>query len=417
VRGREGDRGFSGRLAADKDGRVLIYEFGGPEGKRELRPRDGDGAPGSRASIRKEAFFLLTLDGLEEVEALKLRVDGQLDVLHWPNRTNLSLARRSASAAATPVTGARPSGVETLDVPMLEALNSIKCSGAALTVARGNHVYYSRGYGWSDFERNVRITPETPMAIASCNKPITAAMVRQLFKEHNLPLTTKVLPFFGVKPAGAVIDNRVWEITFKNVIAHEAGWQGEPFDRAFQAYNGRTRPGDSVVCLNFIAVQRLSARPGTKYEYDNYGYDVMTHVVPKLSGQTYADYLRSQLCRPYGMKELQGVRGHKPRPGDPPPLWNGLVLADLPFQHAAVSMPALCTFMSHFWIDGTPRDKSRRSDVHAGSLESSTTLCVWRPDGINIAYSFNGRAVNVDPGKAVNDAVDQLVAQGKIPAH
>ncbi len=126
---------------------------------------------------------------------------------------------------------------------MIDTLNKIGCSGATFAVGRGGRIYFTRGYGWSDFEHNVRITADTPMGIASCEKPISAAAVRQLLRDKHLPLSLKVMQFFKVKPAGPVVDPRVWEdINVQNLIDHEAGWQVDPVNKAWQAYNGSKSP-------------------------------------------------------------------------------------------------------------------------------------------------------------------------------
>jgi CubicO group peptidase (beta-lactamase class C family) len=87
-----------------------------------------------------------------------------------------------------PVSGHHAPGVELLDAIMLKCLREIGCSGATLTVARGGHTLYSRGYGWSDRGRKVPIYPDIPMSTGSCDKPLTFAMIRQLAAHGKLDL-------------------------------------------------------------------------------------------------------------------------------------------------------------------------------------------------------------------------------------
>ena len=101
-----------------------------------------------------------------------------------------------------PVSGHHAPGVELLDAIMLKCLKEIGCSGATLTVARGDHTLYSRGYGWSDRGRKVPIHPDTPMSIGSCDKPLTAAMIRQLAQDGKLDLNASVLKLLKIRPAG-----------------------------------------------------------------------------------------------------------------------------------------------------------------------------------------------------------------------
>ena len=64
----------------------------------------------------------------------------------------------------------------------LKNLKKIGCSAASLTIARGRQTLYSRGYGWKDRESTVPMHPDTPMGIASCDKPWEEASIRQLAK-------------------------------------------------------------------------------------------------------------------------------------------------------------------------------------------------------------------------------------------
>jgi CubicO group peptidase (beta-lactamase class C family) len=319
-------------------------------------------------------------------------------------------------AGKIPVSGHHAPGVELLDTIMLRCLKEIDCSGATLTVTRGHHTLYSRGYGWSDRGRTVPIYPDTPMSIASCDKPLTAAMIRQLAQHGKLDLNASVLKLLKIRPAGNVVDPRVWHITINHLLEHKAGWQGEPVERAWQAANGRTYPIEAATLLRNVMVQQLAWAPGEKAEYDSFGYNTLKYVVTRVSGQSYTDYLRHHLCRPYGVTELKWVRHGARQLHEPPQLSNGLIMEDPAEFRMGVSTPALCTFMRCFWLDGRPRDNGNPLWVMGGSWDNSTTLMIWRPDGINIAWSFNGRKNDVDPGEALwKHAIDQLIKEKRLP--
>jgi N-acyl-D-amino-acid deacylase len=325
-------------------------------------------------------------------------------------------AEKKASASRVPITGKTTPGVELLDKVMLKFLDKIGCTGAAMTVNRGAQTLYSRGYGWSDSNRKVPMQPDTPMCIASCDKPLTAAMIRQLAQDKKLDLNTSVLRLLKIKPAGEVVDKSVWDITINHLLEHKAGWQGQPVERAWQAANGKKYPIEAKTLLAHVMVQKLAWPPGDKALYDSFGYNTLKRVVAQVSGHSYVDYLRHQLCRRHGVRELKWVRHGVPQKGEPPQLWNGLIMEDPEDYRMAVSTPALCTFMRCFWLDGKPRDQGNPLSIMNGSWDNSTTAMIWRPDGINVAYSFNGRASGLDPGKELwEQAIDQLKKVKRLP--
>jgi len=396
------------------NGTARLYTF---DKDGNMRGRADDLQLSGHIDEKKDQFgrMLLTFNEEDKIERLTLRWDGRLVVEHWDPKANFPEKQPAPVGVGTPVTGKSASRVDILDALMLKCLEKIGCSGATLTVTRGKQTYYARGYGWSDAEHNVLIQPETPMSTASCDKPLTAAMIRQLAHNGKLDLNASVLKVLDIKPAGPVVDKRVWDITINHLLDHKAGWQGAPVDQAWQAANGHKYPLDAAVLVSYVAAQKLSWRPGSKAEYDSFGYNTLKRVVAKVSGRSYVDYLRHELLRPYGVKELKWVRHGAPREGEPPQLWNGLILEDPEAYRMGVSTPALCTFMNHFWIDGTPRDKGNPLWIMGGSWDNSTTEMIWRSDGINVVWSFNGRK-DVDPADELwEKAINWLVENKKLP--
>jgi len=387
-----------------------------------LHGRQNDGVQLSGRIEEHDGRLLLRFKEVDKIERITPRVDGRLVFEHWSPSAGFPDRKFDTVGVGTPVRGKSAPGVEELDRPMVDTLEKIGCSAAALTVTRGGHIYYSRGYGWSDFEHNVPMSPDTPMGIASCSKPLAAAMVRQLCRDKHFPLTFTVLPFLKVKPAGQVVDPRVWDITVQHLIDHAAGWQVDPVNKAWQAYNGSKSPISVEEMLPYVAVQRLAFTPGTKNVYDNFGYQVLDRIVVHLSGQSWVDYLRHSLCRPYGVPELKWVQGDgQSEKGEPPRLWNSFEMNEQKEYRYAVSMPVLCTFMSHFWIDGSVRDKSNPLWVKTGGWDNCTSAMVWRQDGINVAWAFNGRKWtgvgedNFDAGEALwKNAIDQQIQNHNI---
>jgi hypothetical protein len=206
---------------------------------------------------------------------------------------NYTLERESAYAQP-PVSGKQSPGVELLDAVMLNYLKKIGCSAASLTVARSHHAgpqgmrptadqgpLYSRGYGWSDSHQKVPMQPDTPMSLASCDKPFTAAAIRQLALDGKLELNASVFKLLKIEPKAEVVDKRVWDVTINHLLEHKAGWQGEPYLRAWQAANGKKDPISAETKLPYVMVQKLAWAPGEKAEYDSFGYATLSLIVEK----------------------------------------------------------------------------------------------------------------------------------------
>src|SRR5687767_3733161 len=126
----------------------------------------------------------------ENVVAMKRRA-----LLTGAGSCAIAYAARGLAAATDsriPVTGKESFRVELLDRVMLGYLEKIGCSAATLAVSRKGVLAHSRGYGWSDRNRQVPCRPETMIGIASCDKPITSAAIRQLGRNFRLRLDVGV---------------------------------------------------------------------------------------------------------------------------------------------------------------------------------------------------------------------------------
>jgi CubicO group peptidase (beta-lactamase class C family) len=294
---------------------------------------------------------------------------------------------RRLQTRPVPITGKKTPGVEAIDRVMLMYLERIGCSTATVAVARGGVLIHSRGYGWSDKARTVPAQPDTLIGIASCEKPITAAAIRQLARAGRLDLKGSLFKQLKIAPHGIVVDPRIWQITIENLLDHKPGWQGRPIDTALQdaKRSSHQNPAPAELALRYIMSQRLTSDPGTAYKYCNECYDILRYVIQKVSGQRAVDYYRTTLLDRSKKNEFKGFEASKVhrRKDDPPIVWNegGPVSA---------SAPALCEFMHHFWLSGEPRDNGNSRWQMNGSLPGSTALMLWRRDGIDLAAIFNG---------------------------
>jgi CubicO group peptidase (beta-lactamase class C family) len=161
--------------------------------------------------------------------------------------------------------------------------------------------------------------------------------------------------------------------------------------------------------LGFIATQKLKDAPGTKDEYCNFCFDTLRHVIEKASGRSAIDYFRHELFRSFGIRReiMSFVAPDSPgRDGEPPRVWNrdgGPVYA---------SAPALCLFMRYFWLTGEPRNRDNPTWQSNGGLPGSTAMMLWRPDGIDVAFIFNGRNNKVSC-EQIKDDLEKMIERLK----
>ncbi len=414
------------------DTAVHVYTFD-KDGKMSGWESDGEGRDVALTGqlLFNDGRLFLNLFGnqpgeIPPLERLSPQPDGRLTFEHWNPRANFNAGKGpDVMGSGVPARGKDGRGVEAVDGVMLKYLQQIGCSAAAITIMRGGKTYFSRGYGWSDEKHELALSADTPMVIASCDKELTMAAIRQLAQDGKLDLNGSVLEILKAKPLGPVVDPRVWHITVNHLLAGQAGWQGDPLARADEAYaamQGKNGvPGPETLLsydtrLGLVMTQKLAWAPGSQAIYDSFGYGMLKLIITRISGQSYADYLRSQLCRPYGVEELKWIRQGVRQKGEPPQLWNGLIMEDPVELRMGVSMPALGTFMHCFWHNGVPAGKGSINCAWGGSWDNCTALMLWRSDGLNVAVAFNGRADGANPETEIHQAINWLLEQKKIPS-
>jgi serine beta-lactamase-like protein LACTB, mitochondrial len=179
-----------------------------------------------------------------------------------------------------------------IDALIRAQIRNYNIPGLSVAVTRQNRTVFSRSYGWADLENRVHVTSETLFRIGSITKPITAtaAMRRQLDLDQPVQGYCRSFP------------QKSWPVTTRDLLAHLGGVRG------FTPESGRSSElfsnthydhlSDSIA---LFANDPLAAKPGTRYEYSNYGYDLIGCVLEGASGKSFEDLLRSTVFKLAGM--------------------------------------------------------------------------------------------------------------------
>jgi CubicO group peptidase (beta-lactamase class C family) len=179
---------------------------------------------------------------------------------------------------------------------LFAAYPNLDTPGCAVSAAQDGRVLVERAYGSADLEHDVPITVATPFEAGSVAKQFTAAAILLLVQDGKVKLTDDVRKYLPQLP------DYGRPITIDQLLSHTSGlrdwgdlafWQGWP--RTTRAFTQ-----DDVVDL--IRRQRgLNYLPGAEYAYTNSGYNLLTEVVRKASGQSLADFTAMRIFKPLGM--------------------------------------------------------------------------------------------------------------------
>ena len=156
----------------------------------------------------------------------------------------------------------------------------------SVLVAQKGKVLFSKGYGWADLEWNIPNSSTTRFQIASVTKQFTAASILLLEERRKLKTGDPVKKYLPDAPAA-------WDkITIYNLLTMTSGLS----DHAIEY--GPTPPNRLI-----YADKPLGFQPGEKWDYENTNYLLLGYLLEKVSGQSYADFLRENIFKPLGMND------------------------------------------------------------------------------------------------------------------
>ncbi len=336
-----------------------------------------------------------------------------------------------AADKTPPITGTEVAEFRELDKAVVEFMQTIEATAAAVAVSKDGKLLHSRGFGHADQAKKKPTPPDTLFRIASVSKPITAAMVKAAIKDKKLDAEAKAFDLIGAKPSGKwkIVDDRVKDITVKHLLQHKGGWDstGRAGDIMFKpaeiaAELKLTRPLKPGDVVTYMLCQPLQFEPGSKEVYSNFGYCLLGRVLETVHKTSFADCLQEQICKPLGVKDIKvGVAASKKR--DPREVWYPVADDAFPLDvmdsHGGLiaSAPAVCEFLGAYWVNGEPRPRDwvGGQGTFFGSLPGTTAMARQRPDGLNVVVLFNNRrnftfrTDNDALKKAVDAAVEGVV--------
>jgi len=169
---------------------------------------------------------------------------------------------------------------------------SLQSPGLSVAVAASNEVHWSDGFGLANLERKTPATRATIYRYASISKPISATAVMQLVERGKVSLDAPIqryVPAFPKKPEG--------EITVRHLLTHTSGIRHYK-DQEFLSHR---RYKSVEEALGIFKDDPLEFKPGAKYQYSSYGYNILAAVAEKASGKSFREYLREKIFQPAGM--------------------------------------------------------------------------------------------------------------------
>jgi CubicO group peptidase (beta-lactamase class C family) len=209
----------------------------------------------------------------------------------------LALQPTAASARATDSQRGLGSPVELerfLDGVMAAEMDRLDIPGAAVVVVRAGEVFFLKGYGFADREKEIAVDPAaTLFRIGSVSKPLTSLAALQQVERGHLDLDADVNSYLDFR----VPQKKGTSVTLASLLTHTSGFEERRIGMA-------ARHANDVESLGEFLRRNVPARfaaTGEVHSYSNLGYAFVGHLVEQGSGQDFAGYMDENVFGPLGM--------------------------------------------------------------------------------------------------------------------
>ncbi|HMT42091.1 serine hydrolase domain-containing protein [Sphingorhabdus sp.] len=202
----------------------------------------------------------------------------------------LSALSLPAIAASAPAASSQTADFETLNADFAKWMAEAHVPGLVWGIVKDGKLVHAKAMGVQTVEDNVPVTPDTAFRIASMTKAFTGYSILKLRDEGKLRLDDPASKY--------VPEMKGWAngITVGDLLHHTAGFVTD------DPWGDRQQPLPEAEFSKMLkAGVPFSTKPGTRYEYSNFGYATLGRIVANVSKQDYAKRVEETVLKPLGM--------------------------------------------------------------------------------------------------------------------
>jgi CubicO group peptidase (beta-lactamase class C family) len=169
-------------------------------------------------------------------------------------------------------------------------------------IAQNGKIVFQKSYGYADKDRNTKNDAGTLFNLASVTKTITATAILKLHDEGKLSLYDRVDKYIP-----GFINDKTDSLTIINLLNHTSGMIANINHREDFSKEELVIAGNEPITFEQLIAKfketKLKNKPGTKFDYNNYGYVLLAYIIEKVSGMDYISYLNKTIFSKTGMTE------------------------------------------------------------------------------------------------------------------
>lgn len=188
---------------------------------------------------------------------------------------------------------------------VLGAAGDVSAPGCALGIFRNGKLSRFASSGAADVAAGRPMNADTQFYAASVSKQFTTLAAMQLVEKGKLGLDDDIrtylpeLPDYGRK------------VSVQMLMNHTAGIRDSLELLAFAGHADVAAASRKEALALTLAQTATKFEPGTRYDYSNGGYLLLSEIIERLSGEPFAAYVNRAVLKPMGMSRsfvMEGAR-------------------------------------------------------------------------------------------------------------
>lgn len=200
-----------------------------------------------------------------------------------------------AKAQSTRTAGAPPDSTPARVDSIFARWDHVNSPGCAVGVSHEGEMVYQRGYGMSNMEHAIAITPHAIFHVASISKQFTAFSILLLEQEGKLSVSDDVRKYIPELPSYGKT------ITIDHLLHHTSGLRDQWDLLGLSDWRDDDLITEEDVMRVVPRQKELNFEPGDEYLYSNTGYTLLAVIVKRVSGKSLRDFADERIFRPLGM--------------------------------------------------------------------------------------------------------------------
>ncbi len=175
-----------------------------------------------------------------------------------------------------------------------QILEATKAPGFAVAVVEGKRTLYAKGFGYQDVENKIPMDANTLLAIGSCSKAFTSAVLGQLRDEGELSFDDSPIEYIPeLRFYNDELNNHV---NIRDLMSHQTGIPRHDFSwYLFPTFNRDSLIGRIKHHEPFTGLRQ-------KWYYNNFMFLTQGVIAERITGKSWEENIKERFFEPLGMK-------------------------------------------------------------------------------------------------------------------